>query len=51
MLRDRRSGLLVALIDTLREAVRGVRPRSPFRIIVTDLGMLQDQSGPTRQRM
>ena len=31
-LRDRRSGLLVAQIDALREAVRDVRRQSPFRI-------------------
>jgi len=31
-LRDRHSGLLVAQIDALREAVRGVRRELPFRI-------------------
>ncbi|HXC11886.1 MAG TPA: transposase [Stellaceae bacterium] len=31
-LRDRRSGLLVAQIDALREAVRAVRRQSPFHI-------------------
>jgi putative transposase len=31
-LRDRRSGLLAAQIDALREAVREVRRQSPFRI-------------------
>jgi putative transposase len=31
-LSDRRSNLLVAHIDTLREAVRKVRGRSPFHI-------------------
>jgi hypothetical protein len=31
-LRDRRSGLLVAQTDALREAVRAVRRRSPFHI-------------------
>jgi putative transposase len=31
-LRDRRSGLLVARIDALREAARGVRRQLPFRI-------------------
>jgi putative transposase len=31
-LRDRRSGLLAARIDALREAVREVRRQSPFRI-------------------
>jgi putative transposase len=31
-LRDRRAGLLVAQIDTLREAVRQARARAPFHI-------------------
>jgi putative transposase len=31
-LRDRRSGLLVAQIDALREAVREIRRQMPFRI-------------------
>ena len=32
LLRDRRSDLLVAHVDVLREAVRRMRLRSPFRI-------------------